>query len=145
MQYTYEAYEDNAGGLHIFALDDEGAVVWGSIHYGEEYEAAQDWAGLMAQGCDPVAEGWESPDGIEEDYESQTYPGSRQIASSDWDHLPLGIDVDDLAIAGKRFAVELGVLYRCHECGEYGECVATWTGGPREAPERCECCGARLS
>ena len=33
MAYTYHAYEDGAGGLHLFALAEDGAPVWGDYYY----------------------------------------------------------------------------------------------------------------
>lgn len=144
MEYTYEAYEDNAGGLHIFVFDGD-AVVLGFYHNGQEYEAAQDWCGLMVQGLDPVAEGWEADGDIDLDADYESCAGAVQIASSEWENFPLGIDTDELGAAGTLFAIECGVLYRCPECGEVGKCCAEYTGGPLRAPERCEACGAELS
>ncbi len=54
-----EAYEDNAGGLNLYAYNGD-QVIWSGSYYGDEDEAAADFAGIAEQGLDPVAEGWES-------------------------------------------------------------------------------------
>ena len=54
-----EAYEDNAGGITLYAYDGD-QVVWSGSYYGNEDEAAQDFAGIAEQGIDPVEAGWES-------------------------------------------------------------------------------------
>lgn len=141
---TYEAYEDNDGRLYIYAFDDM-RPVWGQTYYGHEYEAAQDWVGLVVQGFDPVDEGWE---GIEQDELEGIYYGStaRQIADSGWESEPVGVDLDRCAVAGKLFAIAAGAAYRCPECGEVCPTVRdvrypdTWA-----TPPRCECCGADLT
>lgn len=74
---TVEAYEDNAGGLNLYAYSD-GEVVWSCHYYGNEDEAAADFAGIAEQGLDPVAEGWESDD-LDLDGELGDL-----FASSDW-------------------------------------------------------------
>ena len=151
MNYTYEVYEDNAGGLHLFALDGEQNVVWGFYYYGEESMAAADWIGLISQEIDPVVSGWETPENIDiaQDYK-YCYKHNVQIASSEdvqsWeDILTLGIYKNALDNAGREFAIECGVFYRCPECGEVGECVIDrWSYGTLRKPERCGCCDASL-
>lgn len=149
MKYVYEAYEDNAGGLHLFALDDEQNVVWGFYYYGAEYMAACDWVGLLVQEIDPVEDGWESYENAVQDYK-ECYESAVQIASSEnmtsyEDIARLGIYTNALNSAGKNFAIGCKVLYRCPECREIGECeFETQYGGRLSEPERCEFCGASL-
>lgn len=127
MKYTYHAYEDGAGGLHLFALDDSGAPVWGDYYYGEgsahdysgEERAAADWCALLVQGIDPVREGWaglgyyphEGADLTAMQADAHECADvARLIADSDdagW--RPLGVDVDALGAAGKLFASALGI------------------------------------
>ena len=81
-----EVYEDNAGGLHVFALDGTATgtqVVWGASYYGMEVDAANAYADLL-EGGDPVAEGWErgdldDMDAVRRDYEE---PKSSQPPTS---------------------------------------------------------------
>lgn len=74
---TVEAYEDNAGGINLYAYGD-GEVVWSGHYYGDEDYAAADFAGIAGQGLDPVAEGWESA-GLDLDGELGDL-----FASSEW-------------------------------------------------------------
>ena len=55
-----KAVEDNAGGISIFALDQDRKLIWGSLYTYElgPKEAAEDYKRLL-DGADPVAEGWE--------------------------------------------------------------------------------------
>lgn len=144
-----ECYEDNAGRLLIVALEEtngeEPELVWGATYYGQENEAAQDWGGLVVQGLDPVADGWEGlgADELERAYYEDSW--AHQIADSGWGD-PVGIDLGRCGEAGKRFAIEAGAAYECPECGEVCPTVRdvvypnSWV-----EPERCECCGAALA
>lgn len=140
---TYEAYEDNAGRLYIYALDGANPV-WGQTYYGHDYEAAQDWGGLVVQGFDPVEERWE---GIDPDKLAEVYYGStaRQIADSDLsgDDYPLGIMLSECGEAGKLFAIEAGAAYRCPECGEVLPTVRELNSW--RVPRLCACCDASLT
>lgn len=163
MSYTYQAYEDGAGGLHLFALAEDGAPVWGDYYYGEgcadtysgEERAAADWGGLVVQCIDPVREGWAGlgywpHDGADmsamlADYH-ECEDTARLIADSDdMGRLALGIDLDACGDAGRIFAVAAGAAYECPECGEVVPAVRRvhypdrWT-----APDACPCCGADL-
>ena len=109
---TYEAYETNAGMLAIFALDGD-RVAWSMGYHGAEYEAAQDWCGLIVQGLDPMREGWD--DGALDLGEFEGL--ARKIGDSRWDHLPLGVDVDRCGRAGQMFAMHAGAASICSECG----------------------------
>ena len=149
VDYCCEVYEGDNGDLLLVALEETGEElrpVWGQTYYGHEYEAGQDWAGLVVQGLDPVREGWE---GLSPDDLARACAGdwAHQIAdSSDADALPLGVNLDRCGEAGKLFAIAAGAAYRCPECGETLTTVRdvhhpdTWT-----APERCECCDADLT
>ena len=150
VDYCCEAYEDNAGRLLIVALEETGKElrpVWGATYYGREDEAAQDWAGLVVQGLDPLREGWEGiePDRIAELYHEST---ARMIAGDDWDgdDYPLGIDLDRCGEAGRLFAIAAGAAYRCPECGEVCQTVRDVIyPGSWAVPRCCECCGASLT
>lgn len=76
-EIAVEAYEDNAGGITLYAISD-GEVVWSGAYYGDEDCAAADFAGIAEQGLDPVAEGWESA-GLDLDEELGDL-----FASSEW-------------------------------------------------------------
>lgn len=163
MSYTYQAYEDNAGGLHLFALAEDGAPVWGDYYYGardnlgyagEDY-AGMDWHALMVQGLDPVREGWAGlcywpHDGADMSVmladAHECAERARLIADSDdMCRLPYGVDLDACVEAGRLFAVAAGAAYECPECGEVVPAVRDlhypdrWT-----APRRCDCCGSEL-
>lgn len=143
---TYEAYEDNSGMIYIYALGGE-RPVWGQTYYGHEYEAAQDYDGLVVQCLDPLSEGWEGidPDRLTDVYHEST---ARQIADSELggDDYPLGIMLGECGEAGRLFAIHAGAAYRCPECGEVCQTVRdvhypdSWV-----TPPRCECCGADLT
>lgn len=66
-----EAYEDNAGMIHLFAVEGE-EPVWGCAYYGDDEvrTAAADMVGIAVQGLDPVREGWDGmdPAALAEDY-----------------------------------------------------------------------------
>lgn len=66
-----EAYEDNAGMIHLFAVEGE-EPVWGCAYYGDDEVrmAAADMVGIAVQGLDPVHEGWDGmdPAALAEDY-----------------------------------------------------------------------------
>lgn len=142
---AYEAYESGDGTLAIFAIeerDGEIVPVWGQTYHGHEYEAAQDWGGLVVQGLDPVAEEWE---GLEPE-ELRRYSvdaWDHMIADSEERDLPLGVDLDRCQVAGKLFAIEAGAAYRCPECGEVLPTVRELNSW--RVPRLCECCGASLT
>lgn len=143
---TYEAYEDNAGRIYIYALDGE-RPIWGQTYYEHEYEAAQDWGGLVVQDLDPLSEGWEGidPDKLTDVYYEST---ARQIADSGMcgDDYPLGIMLGECGEAGRLFAIAAGAAYRCPECGEVCQTVRDVTYPNSWAvPRCCECCGADLT
>lgn len=149
---TCEAYEDSAGRLYLYTLAD-GRPVWGATYYGErdymgytgEEYAGMDWAALVVQGCDPVAEGWEGIDPAEL-MKLCDYSDAWQIADSTAcaGH-PLGVTLGRCGEAGRLFAIAAGAAYRCPECGETLPAVRdvhhpnTWV-----TPHTCECCEAPL-
>lgn len=155
---SYEMHEDGAGALYVYACvmagpSDEPVPVWGARYYGErdrlgytgEEYAGMDWAGLVAQGIDPLREGWE---GMPSDELARCYGETcgDYVALSEWDGIyPLGLDVDCCGEAGRLAAIATGAAYRCPECGEVLPTVRdvrypdTWA-----TPPRCECCGAAL-
>lgn len=143
-KYIYEAYEDNAGGLHIFALNgtNDETVMWGEYYYGDECEAAATWVALTVREVDPTSEHWGTKDfvaAIDHKYcrEQDSIKLIARIESNKLNDQSLGIDIDVLCSAGKNFAIECGVLYQCPKCGEIGECEL-------QKPEYCEYCDAAL-
>lgn len=62
MKYTYELYEDNAGGLHLAVLDDAGNCIYYLAD--NDRELVMDTLADLKAGGDPIADGWE---GGEED------------------------------------------------------------------------------
>lgn len=115
---TIELYEDNAGGLHLFSLDetDRGQrPAWGAYYYGQETNAAIDYGNLL-NGCNPVADGWEfgsleNMAEVRRDYDGCSCPECELIASSDDvdEANPFGVDPNRLGASGKLFARALGV------------------------------------
>lgn len=115
---TIEAYEDNAGGLHLFALDETNhgpRPAWGAHYYGQEGNAAIDYGNLL-KGADPVAEGWEfgTLEDMAEvcrDYAECIEPETQLIASSDDvnERNPFGVNANNLGAAGKIFTRAIGV------------------------------------
>lgn len=85
-----EVYEDNAGGLKLYAHNGN-ALVYGCLYYDQTTEdgytapemCAADFVALTVQCIDPEADGWDAGDyslsGI--DYAAES---GRPIASSDW-------------------------------------------------------------
>ena len=114
-----EVYEDNAGGLHVFALDGTATgtqVVWRARYYGMEVDAASAYADLL-EGGDPVAEGWErgdldDMDAVRRDYEECAGSDSIHLVASsdcaDGDNAA-GLMLDCLGVGGKLFARALGI------------------------------------
>lgn len=143
MTRSYEAYEDQGGTLYIFALDDY-IPVWSATYYGRDDEAGADWCGIVVQGCNPVADGWEGVD-LAEAERLYTYP-LRMIADSEaTDRRPLGVYLDQCMSAGKDMAVAAGAAYQCARCGEIHPIVSrTSLPGGWDEPDRCESCGAPL-
>lgn len=143
MTRSYEAYEDQGGMLYVFALEDY-RPVWAATYYGREDEAGADWCGLIVQGCDPVADGWE---GVDPDEAARLYADPlRMIADSEaTDRRPLGVFLDQCMTAGKEMAVAAGAAYKCVWCGEISPIVGRGGSlGGWDKPDRCEICGAPL-
>lgn len=94
-----EVYEDNAGGLNLYHMVD-GETVYSAHFWGQEWEAAQEFAGLTMQDIDPVTDGWESA-GLDPDEEM-----GQLIATSDWyegDDADMWSEPDGLGAAGRAF------------------------------------------
>ena len=140
MKTISEIYEDNAGGLHIFALAGPDCVpVYYSYHTpGDAYEAAQEWATILTYGVDRH---WTSSSDPEEVYDELC--DCKIIGCSKWRDDPYGVDLDCCCSCGQEFAVALGAAYECPQCGSLQRAVRNahypddWAN-----PERCEACGA---
>ncbi|MCI6548635.1 MAG: hypothetical protein MR415_08325 [Coriobacteriaceae bacterium] len=98
--YTTDARIDNGDGIYIFQLDGD-RVRWAAAYDGMEGadQAAADFAGITAQGIDPVDSGWEyggyeSLAQAQEDYDTWDM---ELVASSDYYQ---GRDADMLAREG---------------------------------------------
>lgn len=116
-----EVYEDNGGGLKLYAFAD-GSLVYGCLYYDQTTEdgytapemCAADFVALTVQCIDPEADGWDAGDyslsGI--DYAAES---GRLIASSEWykgaDSDMWG-DVEDAdGYAGRQFIATLEWRY----------------------------------
>ena len=79
---TTEVYEDNAGRLYLYHIDQDGTIDYASTYYGSPEDCATDFAAIAVAGADPVADGWESIDldDAQADYDMLANP----IASTDW-------------------------------------------------------------
>ena len=99
-----EVYEDSAGTLHLFVTEG-GDVAWAARYFGDEDVAAADYCGIVVQGLDPVAEGWEGmpADLAAADFEQAA--AGRPLASTLFADAsdPLGIDLGGAGLAGERF------------------------------------------
>lgn len=137
LPYTYEAYEDKGGTMHLFALAD-GQVRWGDTYApaSDEWEdmtltevAGTNWWQLVTGHANPIRDEWamegefpgadagSGPDAmLAEDYQwckDGHWKDVQLVASSEWlDRYPLGIHEKALGDAGKEFAAE--AVYR-HE------------------------------
>ena len=85
-----EVYEDSAGALRLFVTEGD-AVAWAARYFGDEDVAAADYCGIVVQGLDPVAEGWE---GMPAELASTLFADASD---------PLGIDLGGAGLAGERF------------------------------------------
>ena len=136
---TYEAYEDNAGGLAIFALDD-GKAVWSGHYYGRENDMAVDWGNLVLAHMDPIAEGWDDA-GLDL---SEWRDMATRIADSGWANVPYGISVHACLNAGQMFAVHAGAASFCETCGDVyqsvpdGDSLSGW-----DVVRTCPVCGCK--
>lgn len=156
---SYEMDEDGAGALYVYACvtagpSDEPVPVWGARYYGErdrlgytgEEYAGMDWAGLVAQGLDPLREGWE---GMPREELASCYGETcgDYVALSEWGEVyPLGLDVTRCGEAGRLAAIAAGAAYHCPECGEVRPTVRDARHpGAWVTPPRCEFCGADLT
>ncbi len=101
-----EVYEDNAGGLTLYAYD------WGEPIWSASYRADEDGLTMLAQdfcalasAIDPRAAGWDGDEGLDPDAETGTL-----IASTDWydgsDDSLFARDPARYGNAGRAFAVE---------------------------------------
>jgi hypothetical protein len=83
------AYADNAGGINVYALDDDGRQVWGAHYFKSEFDgmtapemAAADFIGIAVQCIDPEKDGWEYGESDEMPLEASDM--GTLIADSDW-------------------------------------------------------------
>ena len=105
----FELWEDNAGGLHMYRLDQKtGAADWGETYPADRadapYEAASCWDAWVCDGVDPLDYGCELAD-PEADRRETVELGATRIASTSWLRLHLlGVDPDMCGRAGLDFA-----------------------------------------
>lgn len=149
-----ELWEDNAGGLHLFAYPSEGAPRVYATTYGTataprgytpEEQAAADWVAIVEQCIDPWAEGWEGMDleAARADWR-ECERWARQIADSSWTRFLLGVDADMCGRAGLDFAQELGVCKVCPKCGAVVSGTYISSAGAIRYPTWCPWCDADL-
>ena len=62
MKYTYRMFEDNAGGLHLAILNEDGECVYYLSDFDRDF--VLDTLAALKDGGDPIADSWE---GGEED------------------------------------------------------------------------------
>ena len=62
MKYTYRMFEDNAGGLHLAILNEDGECVYYLSDF--DRDLVLDTLSALKDGGDPIADSW---DGGEED------------------------------------------------------------------------------
>ena len=151
----FEAYEDNAGSIHLFGLDGE-RVAWGQtysaaladIYSGWDFPelAGMDWAHIVLCGESPVLSGWDNLPGREGLYRELTevFP-AKQIADSGWTHYPLGIDLASCCRGGQAFAIAAGVACRCPECGELLPARMDSSPCGFSLPTTCDACDATFA
>ena len=145
----FELYEDNAGGLSMFALDSySGTVYWGQHYPADDAEtphrAAVDWAAWVLYDEDPSSYGCEMRDpGAERD--ATIDRGEKLIASTQWcGLLVFGFDWHICGAAGLECAEELGIIERCPECGEIVARHYIPSAGALKTPCACPTCDACL-
>lgn len=145
----FELYEDNAGGLRMYAVDAfTGYVYWGEHYPADEedaaYRAAADWDGWVVDWEDPTAYDCEMRD-PGADRASTIDRGDKLIASSQWvGALTFGFDWHVCGARGIECAEELGIIERCPECGEVVERSYIPSAGALKSPPCCPTCGASL-
>ena len=130
-RYITYVHEDNAGGIHLYAVDVHPDRQDYRADFGphETWEASQEYAAMLT-GADPVALNWD------ELGESDPWDGHEIARTSLRAVYPLGIDPDECTGNGAfEFAEALGVMTECPECGERFATAELIDG------KRCPCCG----
>lgn len=132
-RYITYAQEDNAGGIHLYAIDVHPDRQDYRADFGphETWEASQEYAAMLT-GADPVALAWQEL-GKEEEWS-----GCEIARTSLRDILPLGVEFDAIGMRGRtafEFAEALGVMTECPECGDRFATAQLVDG------ERCPRCG----
>ena len=129
----FELYEDNAGGLHMYAVDRDGRAYWGE-HYaaddaGAAYRATVDWSAWV----------------VYDDRDATIDDGDKLVASTQWAGLLVySFDWNICGARGLECAEELGIIERCPECGEIVERCYVPSAGALKSPATCPVCGAAL-
>lgn len=144
----FELYEDNAGGLHMYAVDRDGRAYWGEHYPADDadaaYRAAVDWTAWVVYDGDPTAYGCEMSD-PDADRDATIDRGDRLIASTQWTGLLVyGYDWTICGARGLECAEELGIIERCPVCGEIVERHYIPTAGALKTPCACPTCDACL-
>lgn len=145
----FELYEDNAGGLRMYAIDTfTGLVYWGEHYPADEEDAAHraavDWGAWVVDWEDPTAYDCEMQDpGADRD--ATIDRGDRLISSTQWYGLLVyGFDWHVCGAAGLECAEELGIIERCPWCGSIVERYYIPSAGALKTPCACPTCDACL-
>ena len=70
---TYEVYEDNAGSLHMFVLDEDGTVIWGHSGYADNPGSLQDDILALEDAAADDVRDWDGRmDDLESSYQEMT-------------------------------------------------------------------------
>ena len=144
----FELYEDNAGGLHMFALESySGTVYWGQHYPADDAEtphrAAVDWASWVVYDEDPSAYGCEMRDPGADYHDAVA--NAKLIASNQWVGLLVyGFDWHICGAAGLECAEELGIIERCPWCDSIVERHYIPSAGALKTPCACPTCDACL-
>ena len=131
-RYITYAHEDNAGGIHLYAVDVHPDRQDYRADFGphETWEASQEYAAMLT-GADPFSLNWTE---LGKDDE---WCGREFARTSLRDLYPLGIDPEACIHYSSAFdfADALGVVTECPECGQRFPVADLGNG------KWCPCCG----
>lgn len=145
----FELYEDNAGGLHMYAVESStDCAYWGETYPADEEDAAHraavEWTSWVVYDEDPSAYGCAMRD-PDADRDATVSHGAKLIASTAWCGLLVyGYDWHVCGARGLECAEELGIIERCPWCGSIVARHYIPTAGALKTPCACPTCDACL-